>query len=174
MRPWACAQLPQLWLRSLGAQWVARALCRRLAHSSCEQALRVLAQCACLRAPPRSLRMKGRRRAAAQLDEHRVLLRARHARAARAFHGMAQQVAATRKRSTTPVGLEPARGGPVGLAGRRLYRSAKVSDGGGVTWRRAVAIHGAAACESASRAKAYSLHAFVDSLWRKLVDKVFA
>ena len=28
---------------------------------------------------------------------------------------------------TTPVGFEPARGDPIGLAGRRLSRSAKVS-----------------------------------------------
>ena len=30
-------------------------------------------------------------------------------------------------RNTTPVGFEPTRGDPIGLAGRRLNRSAKVS-----------------------------------------------
>ena len=30
-------------------------------------------------------------------------------------------------RKTTPVGFEPTRGDPIGLAGRRLNRSAKVS-----------------------------------------------
>ena len=31
--------------------------------------------------------------------------------------------------TTTPVGFEPTRGDPIGLAGRRLNRSAKVSSG---------------------------------------------
>ena len=31
------------------------------------------------------------------------------------------------KSTTTPVGFEPTRGDPIGLAGRRLNRSAKVS-----------------------------------------------
>ena len=31
--------------------------------------------------------------------------------------------------NSTPVGFEPTRGDPIGLAGRRLNRSAKVSDG---------------------------------------------
>ena len=33
----------------------------------------------------------------------------------------------TLKKGTTPVGFEPTRGDPIGLAGRRLNRSAKVS-----------------------------------------------
>ena len=35
--------------------------------------------------------------------------------------------AAQKKINTTPVGFEPTRGDPIGLAGRRLNRSAKVS-----------------------------------------------
>ena len=35
--------------------------------------------------------------------------------------------------NSTPVGFEPTRGDPIGLAGRRLSRSAKVSLDGGLT-----------------------------------------
>ena len=51
--------------------------------------------------------------------------------------------------NTTPVGFEPTRGDPIGLAGRRLNRSAKVSDSSStaprLAWRLASAIHAVAA-----------------------------
>ena len=40
------------------------------------------------------------------------------------------QAGADCKCKTTPVGFEPTRGDPIGLAGRRLSHSAKVSHGG--------------------------------------------
>ena len=38
-----------------------------------------------------------------------------------------QRLNPSQKPQTTPVGFEPTRGDPIGLAGRRLNRSAKVS-----------------------------------------------
>ena len=41
--------------------------------------------------------------------------------------GSKQQTTKTLKHNATPVGFEPTRGDPIGLAGRRLSHSAKVS-----------------------------------------------
>ena len=43
------------------------------------------------------------------------------------FHSNGFQCKFRQARKTTPVGFEPTRGDPIGLAGRRLNRSAKVS-----------------------------------------------